>query len=192
MSKRVVIVQQWGSGPEGDWYPWLAATLRGKGIRVDVPEMPDPSAPKVDEWVSALALAVGEVGLDTYFVGHSVGCQTILRYLATLPVGVRVGGVLLVAPWLRLREGSLGEEEIAVARPWLEEKIEWGLIRPRTNKFVVVMSENDPYVPLDNKELFESHLGARVLIQPLGGHFEKKDGFSEMHVALNELEKILR
>jgi predicted alpha/beta hydrolase family esterase len=191
MAKRVIIVQQWGSSPNGDWYPWLASTLKSKGFDVTVPEMPDPAAPTIESWVSTLSNSV-KPDSDTYFVGHSVGCQTILRYLEGLQESVKIGGVVLVAPWLVLNDKSLSKEEMEVARPWLETKIDWDKVKAHTNRFVVILALDDPYVPIANTSLFSAAVGAKIVTQPLGGHFEKSNGFSELHVALNELEKLLR
>jgi len=102
MAKRVIIVHQWTSSPSGDWYPWLKLELVKRGVAVDVLPMPNPDAPRMEEWVPFLAEKAGEVNQDTFLVGHSVGCQTILRFLQTLPQGTRVGGIFFVAGWIHL------------------------------------------------------------------------------------------
>src|SRR3972149_7057895 len=94
--KRVFIVHRWGGSPTADWYPWLKKELEKKGFVVFVPEMPTPDAPKIKSWVETLRKAVGSPDKDTYLVGHSIGCQTILRYLETLRLNERVGGVVFV------------------------------------------------------------------------------------------------
>ena len=43
------------------------------------------SNPRIQKWVSKLAQTVGDADKQTYFVGHSMGCQTIVRYLEKLP-----------------------------------------------------------------------------------------------------------
>ena len=55
--------------------------------------MPNPGEPSIEAWVPFLEKNVKNVDADTYLIGHS-GCQTILRYLATLPADQKAGGVL--------------------------------------------------------------------------------------------------
>lgn len=61
--------------------------------------MPDTANPKIKEWVSELEKQVSELDENTYFVGYSIGCQTIMRYLENKETR-KIGGILFVAPWL--------------------------------------------------------------------------------------------
>ena len=192
MSGRVFIVHQWSSSPDGDWYPWLRDALSERGFEVHVPEMPNPSAPEIDSWVSTLAESVGPLDSTTYFIGHSVGCQTILRYLESLDEGATVAGALLVAPWLKLRLEALGEDEVSVAEPWLNTPIDWDRVLLHTHNFVAILAADDPYVPIENAELLKEDLNARVVVQPKGGHLEKAGGYTELHIALNEFIKMAK
>src|SRR3989344_9568337 len=85
MLQRVFIVHGWDGHPEEGWFPWLKRELEAKGFKVYVPQLPDAANPRIYNWVPALAAAVGEADEETYFVGHSMGCQTIARYLESLP-----------------------------------------------------------------------------------------------------------
>ena len=80
MNPRVFIVHGWGAYPQDDWIPWLKGQLEDKGCEVYNPSMPDTEHPQIETWLSFLANLVGDVDENTYFVGHSIGCQTILRY----------------------------------------------------------------------------------------------------------------
>ncbi|MCX6715781.1 MAG: NYN domain-containing protein, partial [Candidatus Taylorbacteria bacterium] len=93
--KRVVIVHRWSGGPNDDWRPWLKNELEKNGCEVFVPEMPDTEAPIIEKWVNCLSKIVGVPDSNTYFIGHSIGCQAILRYLET--VNTLVGGAIFVA-----------------------------------------------------------------------------------------------
>ncbi|MEK7531450.1 MAG: alpha/beta hydrolase, partial [Patescibacteria group bacterium] len=84
------------------WFPWLKTELEKNGFQVHVPAMPESAEPKIEAWVSHLSKIVGDVDKNTYFVGHSIGCQTILRYLETLPADKKVGGATFVAGWFTL------------------------------------------------------------------------------------------
>src|SRR3989338_7241510 len=94
--KRIFIVHGWDGYPEEGWFPWLKKELEAKGFEVQVPQLPQADAPRIYNWVPALTKTVGVPDKQTFFVGHSMGCQTIARYLETLPEGVQVGGAVFV------------------------------------------------------------------------------------------------
>src|SRR3989338_4601841 len=98
--KRVFIVHQWGGSPSTDWYPLLKDELVTRNFGVSVPELPESGNPQIKPWVEKLREAVGVPDSETFFVAHSIGCQTVMRYLES--IGEVVGGAVFVAPWLHL------------------------------------------------------------------------------------------
>lgn len=184
--KRVIIVHQWGGSPESDWYPWLKGKLEEKEFEVIVPAFPDPNVPVIEKWVPALAEAVGALREDDIFVGHSVGCQTILRYLESAE-GEAVK-VVLVAPWLKLSDEVTGDPEYTeLAKPWLERPIDWAKVRTHVKEFVAFFSKDDPYVPTENAELFKKNLGAKVIIESGQKHYDSENGITGVPQVLEEL-----
>ena len=95
--KRVIIIHRWSGGPDDDWRPWLKIELEQRGYEVANPEMPDTDTPVIKKWVDKLREVVGTPDADMYFIGHSIGCQAILRYLET--IDTPVGGAVFVAGW---------------------------------------------------------------------------------------------
>ena len=108
MSKKAFIVHGWEGTPESGWNPWLKNELEKKGFTVIVPPMPDTENPEMGAWLNHLKDVVGEPDKDCYFVGHSLGCITILRYLESLPGDKKIGGAVLVAGFA----SNLGYEEL--------------------------------------------------------------------------------
>ncbi|MDP2676924.1 MAG: alpha/beta hydrolase [bacterium] len=186
MQKRVFIIHMWDSHPKDGWYPWLQKELEGKGFQVQVPAMPEPAKPNIENWVSRLAKIVGNVDENTFFVGHSVGCQTILRYFENLPADKKVGGAVFVAGWLKLVNLET-EEEKEIAKPWLETPIDFNNIKQHTTKFVAIFSDNDQWVSIDNKALFEQKLGAKTIIENQKGHISGDEGIAELPSALESI-----
>jgi hypothetical protein len=140
--KRVFIIHRWEGGPEDDWRPWIKTELEQLGYQVFVPEMPDTDAPVIEKWVDRLAEVVGAPDLETYFIGHSIGCQTIMRYLET--VNTEVGGALFVAGWFNL--GNLEDEDTKeVAKPWMENPINLEKVKSVLPKSILLISKDDPY-----------------------------------------------
>lgn len=186
MKKKVFIVHGWDGYPDEGWFPWLKKELEQKGFQAQVPAMPEPAEPKIEDWVSYLAKIVGDVDKNTFFVGHSIGCQTILRYLESLPADKKVGGVVFVAGWFTLMNLKTDEEK-EIAQPWLETPIDFEKIKQHTKKFFVLFSDNDEVVPKNNKELFEQNLGAKTAVEHNKGHFSGADEVKELPIVLDKL-----
>ena len=154
MKKRVFIVHGWGGNPTEHWLPWLKSGLEYKGFEVFTPQMPNTNIPIIKEWVDYLSSLVSELDEQTYFVGHSVGCQTILRYLET-QAGKKAGGCVFVAAWFKL-EGLESEEEERIAEPWMRNDIDYEKILSKTRNITVINSTNDEFGAVEeNKRLFE-------------------------------------
>lgn len=185
-TKRVFLVHGWDGGPDNHWFPRLSHNLVEHGFSVFAPAMPETSHPKIAKWVEELLRIVGTPDENTYFVGHSIGCQTILRFLEKLPVSQKVGGVVFVGGWFTLMNFETQEEK-DIAKPWLETPIDFEKVKKHTDKFVAVFSDDDEVVPLDNKELFEERLDAKTIVEHQKGHFCASDGVTELPSALDAL-----
>ncbi len=190
--KRIFIIHGWDGYPEEGIFPWLKAELEAKGFQVFNPAMPEPLNPQIDPWVKFLANQVGIPDEDTYFFGHSIGSQTILRYLERLPKDTKVGGTVFLAPWVNLTpEAYETEEDIIIAKPWLETKLDWDKIKSHTKKFMAIFSDNDPLVPIADSKIFEKELGAKIIIEHEKEHFSGSTGIKELSSALNVLLEFL-
>ena len=189
--KRVFIIHGWDDGPESTWFPWLEEQLEGKGFEVIVPAMPNTEEPEIGAWVGHLAKTVGEPDTNDIFVGHSIGCQTILRYIASLSDNTKTKGVVLVAPWLHLPYiAEEGEEVLALARPWLETPINFEKVKAHTGRIIAILSDNDPHGPIEDKPLYEQNLGAETIVERAQGHLGADVSLKELPVALGAVLRI--
>lgn len=190
--KRIIIVHRWSGGPNDDWRPWLKTQLEKEGHEVLVPEMPDSDTPVIEKWVGKLATVVDMPDEETYFVGHSIGCQAILRYLDAhlFEPTKTVGGAVFVSGWFDLK--NLEDDEARViAKPWIERVINPLKIRTVLPKSTLIISDNDPYDCFEeNKRRFEE-IGSKIVVLPGAGHITADDGFSESREILSEVEKVL-
>ncbi|MFA6227740.1 MAG: alpha/beta fold hydrolase [Patescibacteria group bacterium] len=188
MAPRIFIIHGWDGSPQGCWLPWLKERLEQQGVAVQVPTMPQPENPVIADWVNQLASIVGEPDKETYFVGHSIGCQTILRYVEQSQKPI--GGIVCVAGWFRLPHLATAEEK-RIARPWLETPMDFDKIRQRAGKIIAIFSDNDPDVDLGDKELFEKNLNAKTIIEHGKGHFSDDAGVTELPSALAVVEELI-
>ncbi len=189
---RVFIVHGWDGYPEEGWFPWLKKELETRGFQVFIPQLPDTGNPRIYNWVPALAKVVGIPDAQTYFVGHSMGCQTIARYLESLPEGVKVGGSVFVAGFFKHLTGL--EDDPAVTdtdRHWLGTSLDLEKVKTHLDKSIAIFSDNDPWVPLDNQDDFKEKLLSRIVIEHQMGHFSGSNGIKELPIVLESLLKLV-
>ncbi len=165
--KRVIFVHRWSGGPLDDWRPWLKSELERRGYEVINPQMPDMDTPMIEKWVGKLREIVGTPDADTYFVGHSIGCQAILRYLET--IDAPVGGAVFVAGWFDLKNLE-DEEVVSIAKPWIETPINASKIEKVLPKSTLIISKDDPYDCYDLNVKKFTEFGSRVSVLPHAGH----------------------
>lgn len=165
----------WASNPDAVWYPWLKNELENKGFDVKVPKLPETDKPRIQNWVTSLAETVGNLDEETYFIGHSIGCQTIARYLEQLPDDIKVGGVVFVAGFFKRLTGIDDPDEKETEMHWLETPIDLKKVSKHFNKSIAIFSDNDPFVPLDNQDDFKNKLGSEIIIEHNKEHFDGQE-----------------
>lgn len=193
MAKRAFIIHGWGGFPEKGWFPWLKRSLEENGFSVTVPSMPNAAHPLKEEWMPVLRELIGQPDVDTYLIGHSLGCQAILHYLQSLPTDAIIGGVVLVAPVSgeesitnRINEVEEGWE---VLGPWIKMPMDWNAIRVHARSITGIFSDNDRWIRPEMASVFQEKLGAKTMMLHEKFHFSESDGFSDLPEALNAVLK---
>ncbi len=185
---RVFIIHRWSGDPESDWLPWLKMELEKLGCKVTVPLMPNTDSPVISEWVNKISEIVDNPDSDTYFVGHSIGCQAILRYLEKIKN--KIGGAVFVSGWFNL--ANLEDEEIEkIARPWIETPIDFRRIKIVLPKSILIISNNDPYGFFEKNKKMYSQIGSRIIIMHGAGHITSDDGYLKVPEILESIKELL-
>lgn len=189
---KIYIIHCWDGTKEDGWYPWLDNELSNENNKVYRLNMPNTANPKIEEWVSFLDKQIETLDDKTYFIGHSIGCQTILRYLQTKDI-CKIGGILFVAPWLDLLDYAIEDEEsYNTAQPWLTIPIDFKKIKKFTNNISCIFSDNDYFVSLDQKDIFEELLNVKTIIVNNKGHISQDDNVYELKEILEECKKMIK
>ncbi len=179
--KRLIVIPRWAGSSHDDWYPWLQSQLAADdaGYEIHILDIPDWNAPDVADSVDFLLkyLPADQLDTDTVLVGHSVGCQLIIRYLAHVEAEARragravpqVGGVLCVAGWFSV------DQPWETVLNWIHLPVDYAAAR-RTippGKLVVLLSNDDPYTAdyRENERLWVEQMQAEVQILPEKQHF---------------------
>jgi len=181
--KKVILIHGWGGSPTSEpWLIWLKEECEKRNLEFNAPEMPDTESPKMDEWISKIESLNLELDEESYFIGYSVGCQTIIRYLSKLD-NPKLGGIIFVAPWTKLDEKSIeeeGEESVEIVKSWISVPINYKNAKNSTNNILAIFSDNDPYVPVSEADTFKEKLGAEIIIKNNKRHFNYNKELNEI------------
>ena len=177
--KKAYLIHGWGGRSECEGlFSWLEVELRKKGFEVISFNMPNTDNPKIEEWVRHLEMNILDVDENTYFIGHGLGCQTILRFLEKLHRHKRIAGCVFVAGWFNVI--NLDPEELEIAHPWMNTGIEFERVLDHCNKFLAIFLDNDIHVHLNEADKFKKNLGAKIIVKKGQGHFNETEKIPEI------------
>jgi predicted alpha/beta hydrolase family esterase len=183
--KKVYIIHGYGGYPSKNWFPWLKSELTKLGVEVDVLSMPNTDDPKYSEWLEHIQSQILNPDENTYLVGHSLGCITILQYLNNLKQGLRVGGIVLVA-------GFSTPIHFTELNSFFEVPLDEEKIKNNAGKMVAISSDNDPHVPYWQAEELRDRFDLELITIHNGQHLNEKAGYTELPIVLEKLREIMQ
>lgn len=185
--KQIYLIHGWGGSPKSEaWFKWLSEESKERNYKLIIPEMPNTNNPKINEWINKLKDII-KPDENTYLIGHSIGCQAIMRYIEKLPKEIKFNGIIFIAGWFNLLESAYeSNEEKNIAKPWLEIPINVEKVKQHSEKILAIFSDDDPCVPLSDSEIFKEKLGAKIIIKKNEEHFNDTNKIEEI---LNFIKK---
>ena len=162
--KKVIFVQGFGDYTSGVWPNWLGQELTKAGFDFYYLNMPGVMCPEVHEWVDFLKEQKFRVNKDTYFVGHSLGCITLARYLETLPARSVAGGCIMVAGFCSL-------PKVPLLVNFCDLPLDFSKVKKHAREFVMVVSDNDHLIPRASSDELAEKLKTRIIEESGKGHF---------------------
>jgi predicted alpha/beta hydrolase family esterase len=174
--KQVIFVPGFSGVDTGDWPDWLAQELTKAGFDFKLLPMPDVMFPEVHEWLDFLHKQKIEFTNDTYFIGHSLGCITIARYLENLPTKMVARACIFVA-------GFCDMPQIPLLADFCRLPLDFSKVKKHSRNFFVISSDDDCIIPQTSSKDFALKLGAELIIEHNKGHFTSS--IKELHSVLN-------
>jgi uncharacterized protein len=182
-------VHGWGGNPNNCWFPWMVKELEKANIETKPVTMPTPDFPNPVTWPQALKNEVQNLDDETVLVGHSIGCLTIMHYLAGLPQATKVAGVVFVAPWMEIaKQENPADEE--VRDKWRNLPLDITKFKSHLGGFTCIFSDNDDAIDSFLNEPLFKKMGANTIMEHGKGHFSDDAGIMELPSALEEILKI--
>jgi len=165
--KFILIHGAYGN-PDNNWFPWLKRELEKPGHEVITPKFPTPENQSFESWKKVIDKV--NTGVDSVFVGHSLGVPFILRLLEQR----KARACFFVAGFA----DPIGIEKF---------DFDWNRIRKNCRHFVIFHSDNDPYVPLALGKAVADNLGVDIKIIKGAGHFNTETKWFEFRELLEEM-----
>jgi len=160
MNKTVYILHGLGADSHANWFPWLKQELKNKGYTVAVPDFPRAAVPKLEEWLAVLRSVIGQYG-EGVLIGHSLGGLLAVQYL--LAGGKSPKVILAATPYAKFPLAPEIDGFFPPAQSLFEIK--------NLTDFVILQSDNDPYLSPDDGTKWAQALGGKLTILPRRGHF---------------------
>lgn len=190
MTEHVLILHGWQNRrPEGHWQRWLADELEARGRRVRYPQLPEPDAPVLDDWLAALDAELAGIEPERLtVVAHSLGCLLWMAHAARRADAGAAGAVarrvVLAAP--AAGDVLRGIPEIAEFAPApAGETARRAVAASAIERPVIVASDADPYCPEGTERCYAIPLGLDFVQVPGGGHLTMDDGYGPFPLVLD-------
>ena len=179
--KRAFLIHGSRGSPEGHWFPWLKNQL--KEFEVFAPQFPiGPDDQFLENWLNVLQPKAEHLS-GSVIVGHSLGVPFILNVLNDWDVHFKL--VILVAGFYGPFEAD-GEPNII---DFADKKFDWEQMKKKAEKFIVVYSDNDPYIPEDIQVSLAAELDAELVMIEGARHFTTNSGYKEFPKLMEMIKK---
>lgn len=167
----IVVSHGYGANSDSVWFPYLRESLQARGHRVQIPNLPDNTAPRLEAWRAALRDCVADTDpRDTVLVGHSIGGVNVLRLLQQHDVdtaGAFAGAVLVATP----AQVPAGYETLA---EFFREPFDWPRLRRAAERYRLLTAVDDPVLspePIEHVKDLITGLAATAVLTATGAHY---------------------
>jgi predicted alpha/beta hydrolase family esterase len=165
--------------PPEHWQYQLAEELHDRGEIVLYPQLPEPDAPRLEDWLELLRGELDQLGSgERIVVCHSLAVMLWIQHANKLDGSGVVDRVLLVAP---PSPSALWEQ----VQPFIPDQLDCEALRASCRgRIRLVCSDNDPYCPEGGIQLYAAPLGLDAEVLPGAGHVTIEDGYGNWPQAL--------
>lgn len=166
---KLYIIDGYGGSPKLNWQADIKQSYRGE-FDIHIVNYTDASSADVEQWDKDLDRAVLQP-IGAYFICHSLGCITFLRYL--LRHEVQIKGVIFVSGFARkLVEFPQFDDYMA--------NINVAKVKHLLGKSFLLASRTDRIVDWQISNELAAELDIPFILLPDGGHFTAGEGIVTM------------
>ncbi len=174
---KTLILHGWGGSDHPHWQAWLAGELAKDYGTVSFPLIQHPHFPHINRWKKEILAHLDDFGPDTV-VCHSLA-NTLWFHLCREGLAPKLQNLVLVSP-PRLNC------TIETLRSFFPAPL------PKTlnaDKAILVVSDNDPYLTMDEAWSMQEALGIPMKVVERAGHINAESGYGPWPWILQYLTK---
>lgn len=164
--KNALILHGTEGSPDENWFQWLGNKLEEDGYNVWIPQLPDSNFPDLEKYNRfLLSNKDWKFNEDSILIGHSSGSVAVMALLEELPEKVVVKKSYLVSAFYNNDYGWDANNYL------FKKPFDYPLIRKKSENFVFIHSDNDPYCPLSHAQYLSEKLDGELIIKKGQKHF---------------------
>ena len=180
---NIYVIHGYTANSKANWFPYLKEHLETENIEVHIFDMPNPQNPSFEEWLSYMNQQIKSSEQKSIFVGHSLGCVTILNYLMDKNMK-NVESIFLVS-------GFVEESPISELLGFMQKKIAYSKIIENIPNRFVISAEDDDIIPYNYSEELARKINAEFILLKQGKHFIDRDGFIEFPLLVKLIKETI-
>mgnify|MGYP003563929483 CR=1 FL=1 len=157
---KALILHGWRWDSKENWFPWLKKELNKKLFDVYIPNLPSTHKPVLEEQLDCINVYSSDFKEDSLIVWHSLWWQLALAFIEEN--NIKDSLIIMVAPTYdkTIKEvwKDIAWESYDYLVDYNESKIDFQKINKLNNKFIIFLSDNDPYINMENAKNYYKKL----------------------------------
>ncbi|MCL6218894.1 RBBP9/YdeN family alpha/beta hydrolase [Zunongwangia pacifica] len=180
---KICLIHGYTASKTSNWFPSFKKELQSEKIDVIIPDMPNSKNPQFEEWISHMEKVITHYDENTIFIGHSLGCVTLLNYLNTNRLNT-VKGLILVS-------GFIEETPIPELQQFVQSELDFEYLINLTENRIAISAIDDDIIPYGYSKRMAEKLKAKFILLNKGKHFIDRDNFVNFPFLVKEVKKLI-
>lgn len=180
---NIYLIHGYTASPTSNWFQDFKANLDSDTVKVDILEMPNSNNPQLAQWIAYMKDCINRIDENTIFVGHSLGCVSILHYLNQVSVK-KIKALFMVS-------GFIERTPIPELKEFIQPQLNYSKFKEIAENIVSISAKDDDIVPYNYSEYMAKKLDSEFILLNQGKHFIDRDNITVFPLLINEIKKIL-
>jgi len=180
---NIYLIHGYTASPDSNWFQDFKMKLEKENIEISILNMPNSQSPKLKEWINHMEKSIIKIDENTIFIGHSLGCVTILNFLNNSNT-TKIKGLFLIS-------GFVESSPISALTEFVTPKLNYNYLQQLTPNRIAISAVDDDIIPYKYSKTMSERIDAKFTLLKDGKHFIDRDYFTEFPFLIKEIKKLL-